>query len=492
MRHSVAIGAALLLVLGGCSSRKKSSKGGTKKVAKTKKTRKAGSSSRSKTPVDASGLMTHFMRDGAVNVAYTADDAGSGLDSVEIWISKDGGKKWEKLAVDKQLTGKVPFEAKDEGIFDFTSVGVDKIGNREKELSETTRADFRIVVDRTPPKVSATAPAAGTLAPAGAIFTYSWKAEDIYLPDRPVELQIRFKKNPAWITVARDLAASGKQKFNLPAAQDDIAEVRFVARDSAGNVGSKVAGTVAFDRLPPVGKILSPRTATDLIAKVKYTISDPGAAKLTSVSLWITENNGRSWRKLTDAPNQSGEVEVRLPRPGAYGLALSASDAVGNRLLPPVRGTRPNFTLSTDTVAPKLEVSSWVRRGQVVSARKGVQIKWKAEDVNAAAKPVSIEFSSDGGRTWTTVQATATPAGTYVWKPSGKVNSKRCLLRIVARDQLGNESKKTSRSFTVDNIPPKTKSKLEPLAPKQAEPEKTKAPGKKKSGRSKRKSRRAK
>ena len=475
MRQFVATSAALLLVLAGCSGKKKSGKGGTRKVASTRKT--AGGEKK----VETSGLMTHFMRDGAVNVAYVAEDSGSGLDSVEIWISKDGGKNWEKLAVDKELTGKVPFKAGEEGVFDFTSVGVDKIGNREKELSETTRADFRIVVDRTPPKITATAPAAGALAPAGAKFTYSWKAEDVYLPEKPVDLQVRFKKNPEWVTVARGLAASGKQKFSLPAARDDVAEVRFVARDCAGNVGSSVAGTVAFDRLPPVGKILAPRTATDLIARVKYTVSDPGAAKLVSVSLWITENKGRSWRKIADAPNRSGEVEIRLPRPGYYGLALAAADAVGNRLLPPGRGTRPGFTLSTDTVAPKLEVTSWVRRGQVVSARKGVEIKWKAEDVNAADKPVSIEFSADGGRNWTTVQATAAARGSLVWKPSEKINSRRCLLRVVARDQLGNQAQKTSRTFTVDNIPPKTRVKIEPVVPKKPEP--AKKPGSKKGSR---------
>jgi hypothetical protein len=453
MRFLIGICAATLLLVAGCGGKKKSSAGKTRKVArKSAKPRPAGADS---------GMMTHYMKAGKVNISYSADDQGSGLDSVEIWVLKDDAKKWEQLAVDKELTGKVPFEGKEEGTYKITSLGVDKIGNREKELDELTRPDFQIVVDRTAPKLSVTAPPDGKLAPADASFVYSWEATDAHLAENPVELQIRFKKNPTWVSVRRNLASKGKEKFNLPSARDDVAEVRFVARDRSGNLGSAVAGNVAFDRLAPVGKILAPRTAPDLNVKVKYTVSDPGAAELVKVSLWITDNNGRNWRKWKDAPNKSGEVEGRLPRPGAYGLALSASDAVGNRLLPPVRGTRPPFTLSTDTVPPKLEVSGWVKRGRVVSSRRGVKLKWKLTDVNAGEKPVSVQFSSDGGRNWTTVVAAAASTGSHSWKPSGKVNSRRCLLRVIARDKLGNESKAISPAFTVDNIPPKTKSRLE-------------------------------
>jgi hypothetical protein len=462
MRSISALATLLLIFAAGCGAKKKGAKT-TKATKKTAAKEKPAEKPRGGPRIEA-GIPVYFMPGGKANIVYSADDSmGSGLSSVEIWMSSDGGKKWAKYAEDKELTGKVLYEAKDEGTYDFTSVGIDKIGNREKELDELTKADFRVVVDRTPPKVTATAPAHGTLAPAGASFHYSWSAEDPYLAADPVELQIRFKKNPTWISVVRGLPAKGKQKFTLPSAQDDVAEVRFVARDRSGNVGSKIAGTVGFDRMPPVGRILGPRSASDLIVKVQYTVSDPGAASLKRVSLWISPNSGRSWRKITDAPPKSGEVEIQLPKAGSYGLALSAEDAVGNELKPPTRGTKPPFVVSTDTVPPKLEALGWVRRGQVVSARRGVKLQWKATDVNLSKRPVSVEFSFDGGRSWSSVGSNCEPTGSMSWKPSDKINSRRCLLRLVARDLLGNESRVTSPNFVVDNTPPKTRATLERL-----------------------------
>jgi hypothetical protein len=423
---------------------------------------------------------TYYMRAGKAHIVYTAEDTGAGLHAVEIWISADGGKKWEPFAEDKEVSGRVLFEAKKEGSFEFVSVGVDKIGNREKELSPTTRPSFRVVVDRTAPKVTVAAPPARALSAGNASFIYTWSAEDPHLGDRPVALQFKLKKATAWQTVAGALPAKGKQKFDLPEARDDVAELRFAARDLAGNEGYGSAGAVAFDRVAPVAKILGPATAEDMAVKVKYEVSDPGEAELASVALWITDNRGRSWRKLADAPPKTGEVLVHLPGPGAFGLAISAADSVGNVLPPPRRGTRPSFELSTDRKAPVLEALGWVSKGQLVSSRKGVEVKWKATDKNIAAKPVTMQFSADGGRTWNTVGGVREASGSFKWSPPKNVDSRHCLLRLIARDQLGNESQLVSPPFTVDNKPPTTSARLQPVTDEEKKPEEKKPEEKKK------------
>ncbi|MHC4917044.1 MAG: hypothetical protein ACYTGB_16315 [Planctomycetota bacterium] len=167
---------------------------------------------------------------------------------------------------------------------------------------------------------------------------------------------------------------------------------------------------------------------------------------------------------------------MRLPRAGSYGLALSAVDSVGIEHKPPRRGTRQAFEISTDKVPPVLEALKWVKKGQVVSARKGIEIEWKATDKNIGPKPVSVEFSSNAGRNWQAVGMNREAAGKLTWTAPDRIDSRRCLLRLVARDLLGNESQLTSSPFTVDNKPPVTNSRFERVEPGAEKPKPVEGP----------------
>jgi len=403
---------------------------------------------------------TYYVQQGKGNITYAVQDMGTGVHAVELWVSSDGGKTWKRKASDEKLTGRFTYEVAEEGAFEFVSVAIDKIGNCEKELSEHTVPGFRMVVDRTPPTVTAKGPQDGILAPAGAAFAYAWTAEDSYLQPDAVELQLRFKGEKNWRTVLKDLPAKGRKRVKLPEVNDGVAEVRFVARDRAGNKGYAAAGSVRFDRLAPQGRITGPQTANSLDAEIGYQVSDPGVADLASVTLWISTNAGRSWRKLANAPIKGRSVKVRLPKVGSYGLAISATDTIGNQLAPPARKTKPPFVMSTDTEAPQVLLVTKLE-GRALSVRDKVTVEWKATDVNLGPNPVSVELSINDGKTWSTVVKDLENSGSFTWTPP-KHNSKKCLLRVVVADLLGNTAQAVSRTFTLDNKPPESKVKFQP------------------------------
>jgi hypothetical protein len=466
MSFRISAALALLILVSGCTVQNnnsgKSSAGRTpgRKVTgraiKSGVTRKPTAAAR---PGKSRGVV-YYMRGSKANVVYSARDMGSGIHTVEVWIKKNGGK-WTKYAEDKNLAGKVLFVAKQEGVFAFATVGIDQIGNREKTLDETSVPDFTVVVDRTAPKVTAKGPGKGVMAIVGRAFNFSWKAEDGYLGRSPVELQVRYMKNPVWTSVSRNQPAVGALQLVLPETDDDVAEIRILARDKSGNVGSCDAGSVVFDRKAPVGRVLGPKTATGLKIKVKYEVSDPGAAKLTEVALWITSNRGRRWSKLVNAPTKSGEVDVILPGGGTFGLAISAKDSAGNLLKPPGRGTRPQFVLGTDKRGPRIETLSWIKSGKVVSSARGVTVKWSVTDSNLGNKPVTVQYTIDNGKVWKDSGMKFGATGSFTWKPSSRINSKACKLRISAADRLRNPAVKVSPVFTVDNTAPTTRATFE-------------------------------
>jgi len=379
---------------------------------------------------------------------------------VEVWVSSDGRKTWKRFAVDEKLTGRVPFTMDKEGTYEFTTVAVDKVGNREKEPDGNTRPHFRNIVDLTAPRVTVTGPSDGSLAPAGGKVEYSWSVEDAYLVPKSVQMQAKFKKDKLWRTAARNLPVKGQRVFTLPRTNDGVVEVRFVAIDRAGNKGYGSAGGLKFDRIPPEGKVTGPQVASSLSVSVHYEVTDRGPSGLAEVKLWITSDNGRNWRELAKPPVGETSVRVPLPGPGTYGFYLSATDKAGNRIRPPSRRTRPQVVMLTDTDAPRMELLSKLE-GRAFSARDVVIVKWKAVDQNLGPRPITVEFSADGGDTWTVVAKDLANTGSYTWKPS-KGNSSRCLLRITARDVLGNATPVSTRLFTVDNKAPTSKATFEP------------------------------
>lgn len=447
MKLFVRIAAALAVLLGGCKAATQDGAGPEPAAGPSAKV--------------GAGAPTYYMRGGKGKIIYAVVEGGTGIDSVQVLVSRDGCQTWDKYKTSNKPEGEFLFEAKEEGVFDFVTLATDKIGNCEKDVRPGTAPDFRVVVDRSPPAVSAKGISSGALAAPGAVSEYSWSAEDPHLLPGSTEIQVRLKGQKIWRTVARDLPARGSTRVTLPEVSDGVVEARVAVRDRAGNWGYADAGTVAFDRLPPRGRITGPETAKQLDVEVRYEVTDPGAADLASVTIWFTANDGLSWRKLADAPPGGKSVKVHLPRPGVYGLALSATDTVGNRLEAPARKTKPSFTISTAKVAPKLEILSKLG-GKAFSSRSALTIKWKVTAGNLGPRPIAIEFSSNGGMNWTTIARNLKNTGSFSWKPR-RVDSAQCLLRLTVRDILGNPAQETTDPFTLDNKSPRSTVRFEPV-----------------------------
>ncbi len=458
MKLFVRTAAALVILLGGCKAAKQE---GPQPEPGAKPSAKPGARVGRGTP-------TYYMRSGKGKIIYSVVESGTGIDSVQVMMSRDGCQTWKEFKTSKKSEGEFIYEAKDEGVFDFVTLAMDKIGNREKDIGPGTEADFRVVVDRSAPLVAAKGVSSGAPAAPGTVFEYSWTIEDPYLQPASTEIQVRLKGQTAWRSVAKGLPAKGSTRVTMPEVSDGVVEVRVAARDRAGNWGYAAAGNVAFDRLPPRGKIVGPAITSHLDVEIKYQVTDPGAADLASVTLWITANDGQSWRRLADAPPGGKSVKVRLPRPGAYGLALSAVDTVGNRLNPPARKAKPDFTIHTATAAPKLELLAKLT-GKAFSSRDTLNVKWKASAPNLTARPISVEFSSDGGKRWVVVAKALENTGSFSWKPR-RVDSAQCLLRLTARDILGNKSQVTSDPFTLDNKSPESTVRFEPIVDENGKP----------------------
>jgi len=397
-----------------------------------------------------------FSRTDRFEISYARDPAAE-VANVELYFTADGGQTWKRAGEDPALSGKIAFQAPGEGNYGFVTVAVSKAGRRTRLPDATTVPTDQVIVDLTPPEVTTRGPAEGTLVQVAPDVEISWKAEDRHLGPDPVEIQMRTDARQEWGVLAAGRSAEGRQTIRLPQLKSGRVEFRVVARDRAGNVGAAAAGSLEVDMLPPTGRIVKPRLAATLDIEIYYDLKDEGPARLASASIWSTANGGRTWQKLADAPVTESSVKVRLPRQGAYGLALAAADRADNLLSAPDPGTAPEFTVICDTDPPRLALREPVE-GAAFAGGSVVPVLWSAEDQNFGDGPITVECSTDGGDTWVVAARGAANTGRFGWKAPA-IDSAKCLVRVRAEDLAGNSSVVVSRPFMLDSTAPATRAR---------------------------------
>jgi hypothetical protein len=196
--------------------------------------------------------------------------------------------------------------------------------------------------------------------------------------------------------------------------------------------------------LPPL-QIIKDREIT-----LSYTVKDVGPSGLGSVELWVTPDDGRTW-KLADRPatvNQlptadpkgaAGPVQlslpVTLPGEGVYGFYIVVKSKAGLGTPPPQPGTPPRLRVEVDQTPPVATLSM-----QPVH-RNTLLLSWEAHDNNLAPNPITLEWAESRGGQWQTI-ARDLPnlPSSYKWDlPTGAgALPPRVYLRLTVRDVAGN------------------------------------------------------
>jgi hypothetical protein len=107
-----------------------------------------------------------------------------------------------------------------------------------------------------------------------------------------------------------------------------------------------------------------------------------------------------------------------------------------------------------DSQAPAISLVSPLG-GEFIAGGANYPIRWTASDTNFGNGPIEIDYSADGGTTWSATPVTANHAndGTFQW-PVPAVNIDSARIRVTATDRAGRATTVTSGSFTIDSIPP--------------------------------------
>lgn len=418
-------------------------------------------------PAQETGAGIIFMEHRQFKIPFKNDQRG--IVQVRLYVSTDQGRNWKFTSAAVPEDQQFRFSTPTDGYFWFAVQSVDTQGKLFPPSVDNLRANLRVIVDTVPPVVKSQAlPARGN--EIGVAWNIQDDNLDVALPDA-TRVEYRQVGGINWIPLA--VPPGVNQLYWNPQAAGPF-EVRVLARDRAGNVGEDRtnmnpgagAGPPPFHN--PIGgdafKDVERKFVNNKQISLSYDLRDVGPSGVSSVELWYSLQQGRSWNKLTEYPidlknpleaRDTKKLTFEVNDEGVYGITLVAKSGVGLGDRPPQPGERPQFWIEVDLTKPVVQLQD-VKVGAGFDKGK-LTIDWKATDKNIGFNPIRISYADDKAGQWTTIAEKLGNSGRYIWRMPDPLPF-QFYVKVEASDRAGNVGEAiTNDRVKVDLSQPKAK-----------------------------------
>lgn len=177
------------------------------------------------------------------------------------------------------------------------------------------------------------------------------------------------------------------------------------------------------------------RTVNSRKFHVDYRIDDIGPSGVSSVELYVTQNNGEKWYRYGIDEDRRSPFEVEVPGDGVYGFSMRVVSGAGLVETPPQSGTRPDIVIVTDSSPPVVNLFP-LRQGTGQNANR-ILITWEIRDRKLGDRPVSLSYSANPDGPWEPINDWMSNTGQYIWSVNPSIPP-RLYIRLIARDAAGN------------------------------------------------------
>lgn len=190
--------------------------------------------------------------------------------------------------------------------------------------------------------------------------------------------------------------------------------------------------------------------------ELDYEIPKVGPSGVGLVELWMTPDDGRTWRKFAEKTEPQPPFAFDVPGEGVYGFTLVVKSRAGLGRKEPQPGEAPEVKVEIDTTAPMAAlypVEADPRRKDVLF------LLWKAEDKNLGSNPITLQWAEKVTGPWQPIATEVPNSGRITWRMPPELPY-RIFLRLEVRDLAGNLSvAETTEPVLVDLMEPEIKIK---------------------------------
>jgi hypothetical protein len=176
-----------------------------------------------------------FVNTTKVFLDYQIENVGqSGVGKVEVWITRDRAKSWQKVSEETQRKNPVEIQFPGDGLFGVTLVASNGRGVAGASPAAGDTPDWWIEVDTTKPSAQITKIYSATENGKSVVHIH-WTVQDKNPGDTPVDLFYAATPQGPWLPIAKGLKAEGQHRWAPPTEIGAQAHLRLIARDAAGN-----------------------------------------------------------------------------------------------------------------------------------------------------------------------------------------------------------------------------------------------------------------
>ncbi|MDP6957634.1 MAG: hypothetical protein QF645_02360, partial [Planctomycetota bacterium] len=399
-----------------------------------------------------------------VEVSYVVEDfGGTGVRTVHLWFTRDGGASWDYYGSDDDATSPILFQGLD-GDYGFYTTAVDHVGNKAPDPRDgKTKPQYRTIVDSSSPRMKFIAPKKQAYL-AGRAIEVRWALRDnVGLSENPVRLDVSADGGKNWKLIRTKISKDSPFLWSPPPKAGDQYMLRATVHDLAGNETITKSEPFSIDTSLPEARITAPAQSMESVSKIEYEILNQGFSPLGNVVLWYSSDNGDHWHRWGEDPDLMSPMTFAKDD-GKYVLYITCESLAGARAermqKPPVNGTRPDFSfdIEIDSIPPVMEIRDLPDR-TVYAAGDEFIIRWAdgpPKEIHPSSTGINLLYSINGGKKWEGIAEDVDPAdGRYVWTLPAGMNEKSVLLRMDSEDSFGNRSSvETEIPFEVDGIAP--------------------------------------
>jgi hypothetical protein len=190
------------------------------------------------------------------NLDYEVRDVGpSGVSSVELFVTEDGGQQWFRYDKDADLKSPFQVDTRGEGHFGFAVRVRNGLGFADPPPQPGQRPEILVTVDTTAPTIELVQPS--IRAEGFGTIQLSWRINDAHPANASVRLEQSTLPNGPWTPVFDWQADQGGYQWAVRPGTPPALYFRLLARDAAGNVStSQTPQPVVVDTRKPIGRLL--------------------------------------------------------------------------------------------------------------------------------------------------------------------------------------------------------------------------------------------
>ncbi|MEO1982032.1 MAG: hypothetical protein ABGZ24_16050, partial [Fuerstiella sp.] len=142
----------------------------------------------------------------------------------------------------------------------------------------------------------------------------------------------------------------------------------------------------------------SRQVVNNRVFDIAYQVEDVGPSGVSSVDLFVTENNGGEWFRYDSDIDLQSPFQVDTRGEGTFGFAIRVRNGLGFSEPPPQPGERPGIVILVDQTPPHADLA----QPQVLADGQGrVHLTWQIADQNMSAAPVRLESAVSAAGPWT-------------------------------------------------------------------------------------------